>query len=316
MRTATPWRVRAVALARHAAAAAGLGLAWLVVSGSPASAASGDLLGGTVASPSSVVSSVASPAVSEAATIVNALPAVSPAGGSPGEAVSGTTTLLGAVVENAPDVLAPVAHGPLAPVAPILDPVVGGTTAAVGGVVSVVGDASGAAVDDAVLPLPDLVAPASQIAVTIQPAPSAPAPEAVPPVGAEPEAPSAPGQTAVSDPAPSVGPRAVSAPAPWSLTSGYVFTAFAAHHAADALSGILPALPSDEQPLISVLPPAPAPGSLGGSSSGLGGGPIGAAALAAASFSLALLWRVGARLRPAGPPLPTAPAFDPGSTPD
>ncbi|WP_430296170.1 hypothetical protein [Sinomonas sp. B1-1] len=316
MRTATPWRVRAVALARHAAAAAGLGLAWLVVSGSPASAASGDLLGGTVASPSSIVSSVASPAVSEAAAIVNALPAASPAGGTPGEAVSSTTALLGAVVENAPDVLAPVTHGPLAPVAPILDPVVGGTTAAVGGVVSAVGDAAGGAVDDAALPVADLATPVAQIAVAVEPALPAPVPESVPPVGAEAEAPAAPAQAAVLDPAPSVGPRAVSAPAPWSLTSGYAFTAFAAHHAADALSGIVPVLPSDGQPLISVLPPAPAPGSLGGSSSGLGGGPIGAAALAAASFSLGLLRLMGARLRLAGPPLPAAPAFDPGSTPD
>ena len=316
MRTATPWRVRAVALARHAAAAAGLGLAWLVISGSPASAASGDLLGGTVASPSSIVSSVASPVVPEAATVVNALPGGSPAGGTPGKAVSGTTALLGAVVENAPDALAPVMHGPLAPVAPVLDPVVGDTTAAVGGVVSAVGDTAGGAVDDAALPVTDLVAPVTEIVVAVEPALPAPVPESVPPVGAEAEAPAAPAQAAVLDSAPPLSAGAASAPTPWSLASGYAFTAFAAHHAANALSGIVPVLPSDGQPLISVLPPAPAPGSLGGSSSGLGGGPIGAAALAAASFSLGLLWLMGARLRLAGPPLPAAPAFDPGSTPD
>jgi hypothetical protein len=318
MRTATPWRVRAVALARHAAAAAGLGLAWLVISGSPASAASGDLLGGTVASPSSIVSSVASPVVPDAATVVNALPEVSRAGGTPGETVSSTTALLGAIVENAPDALAPVTHGPLAPVAPILDPVVGGTTAAVGGVVSAMGDTAGGAVDDPALPLPltDFVAPVSQIVVAVEPALSAPVSEAVPVVGAEAEAPAAPAQAAVLDSTPPLSAGGASAPTPWSLTSGYAFTAFAAHHAADALSGIVPVLPSDGQPLISVLPPAPAPGSLGGSSSGLGGGPIGAAALAAASFSLGLLWLMGARLRLAGPPLPAAPAFDPGSTPD
>jgi hypothetical protein len=247
---------------------------------------------------------------------VNALPEVSPAGGTPGETVSSTTVLLGAVVEDVPDALAPVTHGPLAPVAPILDPVVGNTAAAVGGVVSVVGDAAGGAVDDAVLPVVDLVTPVADTAVAVEPALPAPLPESVPPVGAEADAPTAPAQAAVLDSAPPLSAGAASAPTPWSLASGYAFTAFAAHHAAEALSSIVPVLPSDGQPLISVLPPAPAPGSLGGSSSGLGGGPIGAAALAAASFSLGLLWLVGARLRLAGPPLPAAPAFDPGSTPD
>ncbi|WP_369046863.1 hypothetical protein [Sinomonas sp. P10A9] len=321
MRIGGRWRARALTVARHAAAAAGLGAAWILLSGAPANAAipsPGDLVGGIVApAPSATASGPMSSVPATTAALAS-----DPGGtlaGLTGTTTSTATSLAGA----APTAVAPLTGGPASPLAPVITPVVEGTTSlaveavgAVGGTVGSVAQGTG----DALAPVAQ---PVGQVLeTTTAPAPARPvpgladifmdtAPAASTPLD-HPGGDSPAGEPMRQDPL--AGEAGLSAAATARPTPPAMAGAFVLDGAAMVASGTgsgWPDLPRDP-----VIAPAPAPTSGESSPSGAGGGSGAATALGASAFSLMLLSRAGGRLGHAATRLPASPSFDPGSTPD
>ncbi|WP_077490366.1 hypothetical protein [Sinomonas mesophila] len=298
MRSESSWRSRAVALVRHAVAAAGLSLAWLALSGSPA-AALGDITDIAGGATSSVVSAVTETA-SAPARLLSGGPDDRPTG-SLGQAASTTTSGLASVVETAPAALEPVLPEPLEPLVPVFEET---TDAAAGLLEDVGGTAAGT------LGLADAVVgnPLTELPVPAPPAP--PVPEVVPAF------PAAPAE-AVPAPEPVAATPAAPVPAVWEPTflARLAASGLPLPFDARAAAAVLGALAGGPVTWHLDLPPYAMPASPGTvGSGGLLGGPL--PALTGGAFLLALVWRVGPRLFPAAPELPGSPAFDPGSTPD
>ncbi|MGT2463745.1 hypothetical protein [Sinomonas atrocyanea] len=119
MRNHADWRSRAGALLRHAAAAAGLGVGWLLLSGGAASAAApppGDLLGSVVAPPASIASAARTPAVGAVSRTTAAL--TSDPVGTVAGLTAGTTTSRATGLRSLPNAVEPLIEGPLAPLSP------------------------------------------------------------------------------------------------------------------------------------------------------------------------------------------------------
>ncbi|MDP9883215.1 hypothetical protein J2W21_000705 [Sinomonas atrocyanea] len=338
MRNHADWRSRARSLVRHAAAAAGLGVGWLLLSGGAASAAApppGDLLGSVVAPPVAAASSpghstpsLLSASVSTGALgkrVAGTLPRTTaaltsdPVGTVAGLA-AGATTSTASELRALPGAVEPLTNGPLAPLSPVLAPVVSGTAGALGSAVDAVGSAAQdvAHTTTAVLPAPRVEVPVPVPA----PVPAHPAPVAAQ-AGGTPDLPGtadAVPAAEASRAATGSGPRAFEAvPADSSLdsttrsllTGPFVSAALMVDAAASAV------LPDDPAPSFPTLPWLPATaGSVDGGLLGPGGSGPSPAALAAAGFALALAWRAGPRVHPRAVRVPALPAFDPGSTPD
>ncbi|MDQ0259420.1 hypothetical protein [Sinomonas atrocyanea] len=320
MRDHADWRTGALALVRHAAAAAGLGLGWLLLSGGAASAA------GLPPDPS-VLSPSSGPGIVGALARTTAPLASDPIGTGAGPAAA-TASSVASQVRAVPQAVEPLTDGPLAPLSPVLAPVVSGTAGTLGSAVDSAGTAAQAVADGtrAVLPAPLAGTPAPVLSAPVisTPVPSAPILSAA--VGAqaaetrEASGTSSGGQaagaaSAASRPfpqAPAAGRAGSSADAVlrFLVTGPLVPAALMA----DAARAVLPDVPAPGFPTLPALPTAA--GSADGSLVGSGGAGPGAAALAAAGFALALAWRAGPRVRPQAVPLPPLPAFDPGSTPD
>ena len=302
MRSESSWRSRAVALARHAAGAAGLGLGWLLLTGSPATALGEitDIAGGTT---SSVVATVSETVAAPLGLVPGGADAARSTTGALGGATGTTTSSLASVVEAAPAALEPVLPAPLEPLVPVLDETAGTAS----GLVQDLGGTATGAIElaDAVIadpaqlvPLPvpalpglepvDVPAPAPETSLAMEPtahaAPPA-APDAVQPIWE-----------------PTILVRLAASGALASEAGALV-------SAAGTTAGWPEVWRLDFAPLHAT--PA-SPGSLG--SGGVLGGSL--LALASGAFLLALLWRAGPRLFPASLSLPGSPAFDPGSTPD
>lgn len=317
MRTGATWRARVLALARHTVAAAGLGLAWLLISGGPAAAsepAANDPLG-AIAAPAPAVPSAGG--IVSSALRTTAAPASDPTG-TAGALVDTTTAAASSGVQALPDAIAPLTAGPLEPIAPVITPVADSSTAALGDVLGTVGGTVGdvaAGAGDALAPVTQPVLHALQPGVLSTEAPREDG-LAVPPVPVPRS--DVPADSAVASPdgaaASPDGEPAASDPAGLltNLVRPAVFAigTVAAHGSAAAdpdFPGPPPAPP---------LPLTPAFGSLGESSFGQGGGAGGLAGLAASAFGLVLLWRASPRRRPSAVQIPASAAFDPGSTPD
>ena len=306
MRSESSWRSRAVAFARHAAGAAGLGLGWLLLAGSPATAL-GDLTDFADDATSSVVATVSETAAAPVKLLPGGEDAARSTTGALSGAASTTTSSVASVVETAPAAVEPVLPAPLEPLVPVLEE----TTGAASALVEDVGGTATGAIDlaDAVVTDPGQILPL--LPATVSPPASESA--VVPP--------SSPAETTavlVEPAAPEAEPAAAAPIQPvWEPTflvrlaaSGLALTpeAQAVVPALGAMAAWPDAVRLDVGPVHAV--PA-SPGTVG--SGGPGGSLL---ALASGAFLLALLWRAGPRLFPASPSLPRPPAFDPGSTPD
>jgi hypothetical protein len=335
MRLAPKARIRVLRLARHAAVAAGLGVGWLLLGGSPASASqdasppvpvSSQVLSPTViaepvaASPVRTVSAAAEAAMAALPSAVRARGAVLPLQNTAGPATAATIKAVGPAVAAAPAAVSPVLQGPLKPVAPVVT-VVTVVTDTASRLAQTAADAGRALTATAATPLGvPLAGPLS---------PSAPAggPEqAAGPVVNRADASAAPGAASGAD----AGQRArTEASAPqdppaWAAggrcrasvtvrTLGWSTLQPEAGVAGQGLGGGIPA-PLGPPPLPG-MPPATPPGAGAG---GTGGpvAPAGGTATLAAGFLLAPAFLLLRRARPPRSLMPTLPAFDPGSTPD
>ncbi|MDQ4504152.1 hypothetical protein [Sinomonas sp. ASV322] len=285
MRLTPPARSRALAFLAHAVAAAGLGLGWLLLSGTAADASNGPAI--PPPAPASVTSAVA-PVVQAASGALPAVPGLQAAGAA---TVQRTTTALAASVESAPSAAAPVLTGPLAPAAPVAQSL----ASAVGHTVASAGDTLSQVVA-APLPIVDaLVTPAGQAPsgdVSLPAAPVLVASEQVqlaPPVGDD--------------------GKAVTPGAPGEARDWLAFTLSATPSGA-ALAAGDPRAALPDEPLFSPEPARSGSGSASASADGPG------AATLAAGFLLAPAWLVSGRMRGPCGLMPPSPAFDPGSTPD
>ena len=302
MRSESSWRSRAAALARHAAGAAGLGLAWIVLSGSPAAALGEitDIVGGAA---SSVVSTVSDTAAAPVQILPGGEDAAGPVTGTLGGVTSTTTSSLASVVEAAPAAVGPVLPEPLEPLVPVLEE----TTGAASGLVQDLGGTTAG-----VLELADTVV---EDPLQVLPVPAAPPlPDIV-----TPPAPTQPAASSVPAPAADSASLIAAAPAQpvWEPTILVRLAASGLALAPEARA-LVPVLGSFTGPPdgwrfdLSLLAMPASPGAVG--SGGMLGGPL--LALAGGAFLLALMWRAGPRLFRSAPGLPASPAFDPGSTPD
>lgn len=320
---------RVLSFARHATIAAGLGLGWLLLGGSSASAASDPAPAlpitapPAVSAPASAVLAPASAVLAPASAVLDAVPhaavpltapvtravpivqdlpqAVPQLQTAATSAVQGTTTTLGQAVDAVPAVAAPVLQGPLEP----LNPLVGAAASSLGQAVTTAG---GGVSDTLSAPVPvALPDPLPSLA-------SAPLAPAADPGAAVPGDQTSPDGAAFAD-------SATIDPAAWGQ-------AILAGLGPDWSYGVLPAAaaleelgtetqaPAGTPPLPQPDVPLPAP--FGAASSGgswAPSGPAGTATLAAA-FLLAPLFMLLGRTRPARGLVPSSPAFDPGSTPD
>ncbi|GAB3281056.1 hypothetical protein GCM10027449_22150 [Sinomonas notoginsengisoli] len=329
MRDDATWRTRWLSFGRHAAAAAGLGVGWLLLSAGSAAAsapAAGDLLG-TVAAPAPSSSVSALPGTVGSASGTTTALASNPTG-TAAHLVQTATSAASTAVQTLPAVTAPLTEGLLAPLAPVVESVSAGSTAALGNVLGTVAGVTGevtAVASDASVPLiqvpaPVLLADATSGHVAVEADSQAAPPPAAVLEAAVPEAP-APQAVAVNAEV-GLGNAVASAdqnagasyrgdllgdllrPAPFSIAVLISHAPAAAHPDAPGW----PAAPP--------LPYLPAPGSLGSSYVGPWSGAGSLSALTAVAFGLLLLWRFGPRLHPWATPLPASPCFDPGSTPD
>ena len=302
-------RPRALGLLRHAIAAAGLGLGWLLLSG-PAASAMGDPLGAEslLEAPLSSVSSVVAPLTESGVE------------SAPSALVESTTTTLAETVEAVPPAVAPVLTGPLEPLAPV----VSGASSDVGGLITTVGDTVGSVgatvgdVVDAVVPTPlPLPEPPPAPVLTgplpgpVAPPASAPAPESAPVHDAIAPAasPASPGGPASVDPAGIV----VSARA--LLAWGWSMPDLVA--APPAVIGSATVGPPDDAPDGPwTFPLFDRQLWLGSGPTGSFGGGFTTTAMLAAALVLPALLLLTVRKRPYAGSVPASPAFDPGSTPD
>lgn len=313
MRNHAGWHSRARALVRHAAAAAGLGIGWLILSGGAASATPGspdDLLAAVVAPPASQASSSSADPSGAAGLVGAAVRTTTPLTADPTGTVAGLTTTatstIASDVRALPATVDPLTEGPLAPLSPVVAPVVDDA----GGALGVVGSAAQTAADagSAVLPLHVVpLAPAEQ--------------PAIPPADSSLAAPSiTPGEPGTVASEGGLGAATASAvlPAPADPTVDAMLAGPMMRAATAAVeAGFRPQLsdgPAPGWPVAPALPPAP--GSAGGAVFSFGGDASGLASLAAVGFALALAWRAGPLTGRGTFRLPAAPAFDPGSTPD
>ncbi|KHL01076.1 hypothetical protein [Sinomonas humi] len=328
MRLAPEARHRVLSLARHAAVAAGLGVGWLLLGGSSASASSDPTPPLPVSSQvlsSPVVNAPAQLTATAVKPVAAALPPVAPVQelvapaqdavpqvqNEVASAVKSTTTALSSAVAATPSVVAPVLQGPLEP----LEPVVTHTASRLGQTVAKVGNAVSAAPSPVAVNLPSPVTASTPAAA---PAPASPVLAAPSPNVANPSVEASP------DGAPTAGQPATQAPAVErfaSLATGssgvgaLSWAAFWASVLPNSL-GTVAQTPLDLPPLTQpVAPPAGPSDSAGGGSSGPTPPVQGNAALAA-EFSLAPLFFLLGRARPRRELVPASPAFDPGSTPD
>lgn len=317
MRNHAGWHSRARALVRHAAAAAGLGIGWLILSGGAASATPGspdDLLAAVVAPPASQASSSSADPSGAAGLVGAAVRTTTPLTADPTGTVAGLTTTatstMASDVRALPTTVDPLTEGLLAPLSPIVAPVVDDAGGALGGALEVVGSAAQTAADagSAVLPLHVVpLAPAEKPAIPL--ADSSLAASSITP--GEPS-------TVASDG--DLGAAAANAalPAPADPTVDAMLAGPMMRAATAAVeAGFRPQLsdgPAPGWPAAPALPPAP--GSAGGAVFSFGGDASGLASLAAVGFALALAWRAGPLTGRGAFRLPAAPAFDPGSTPD
>lgn len=336
MRLAPEARHRVLSLARHAAVAAGLGVGWLLLGGSSASASSDPIPPLPVSSQVLASPVVSSPVQAASAAVKPVTAALPPSAGvqqpapqlqnTVASAIGSTTTALGATVTAAPAVVAPVLQGPLEPLAPVVTHAASGlgqTATTVGGAIS---DTAAAPVPVA---LPDPLGPSAPAApkpAAGSGAPSTGAPDV--PAAAATAAPalaetspgeSSPAQVALADvtatQAPVVelstdrGQASLTAGAPdWSTIWS---TAAVIQQGLDA---------SEQAPLGAPLMPEPDVPLAAPTGSGAGGAgptsPVSGAAALAAGFLLAPLFFLLGRTRPLQGFVPASPAFDPGSTPD
>lgn len=305
MRSESSWRSRAVALARHAAGAAGLGLGWLLLSGSPA-AALGDLTDIASGATSSLTSTVSETVAAPAKLLAGGENSTKSTPGTLSGAASTTTSSLASVVQAAPPALEPVLPAPLEPLVPVLEETTGTASGLVQDVGGTAAGAVGLAEDVVADPVLGVPLPVTLPLPVLEPVP-------VPPLTPEP-VPAALAPPVESAPAP------VAAPVQpvWEPTilvrlaaSGLAIAPEA--RAAVPVLGTLAGWPETWRLDVVLLHAVPAsPGAVG--SGGMTGGSL--LALTGGAFLLALLWRAGPRLFSAAPSLPSSPAFDPGSTPD
>ena len=302
MRSESSWRSRAAALARHAAGAAGLGLAWIVLSGSPAAALGEitDIVGGAA---SSVVSTVSDTAAAPVQILPGGEDAAGPVTGTLGGVTSTTTSSLASVVEAAPAAVEPVLPEPLEPLVPVLEETTGAASGLVqdlGGTTTDVLELADTVVEDPLQVLPVPVAPPAP-GITTSPAPAQPAAAAAVP--------------APADSAPALATAPVEPVWEPTILVRLAASGLALAPEARAMVPVLGSLtgpPDSWQFDLSLLAMPASPGTLG--SGGMLSSPL--LALAGGGFLLALMWRAGPRLFRAAPGLPASPAFDPGSTPD
>lgn len=316
-------RLRALAVMRHAAVAAGLGLGWLLLSGSAASALDDPLGAGSLLGTSPPTSSVTAPITSTAATVTRA-PATSIQASS--ALAQGTTTAVASTAQALPSSATPVLTGPLAPLAPGVT----GTTSDVGKTINSVGNTLGDTVS-APLPVPAPVpvpAPpplADQLTVppSIDPAapPAAPAADQaaaaaeVRPASTSPDGPTAEtlviGNSATSRPLDAVGYLLAW---DWSVSRSVLATSVMA--TPGALISAASGSPGDVPDGPSIFPPIDHPMWLGSSTSGSSGGGLLNIGMLASALMLVPILLASRRKRHAGGRVPPSPAFDPGSTPD
>ncbi|MCH6471276.1 hypothetical protein [Sinomonas terrae] len=336
MRLTPEARQRVLSLARHAAVAAGLGVGWLLLGGSSASASSDPapplpVSSQVLASPvTNAPVELAAPVVKPLAaalppvsavqqssrqlqTVQEAVPqaqeAVPQVQESVASAVESTTTTLGSAVAAAPSVVAPVLQGPLEP----LEPVVTHSASGLGQSVAQVGKAVS---DTAASPAPVSLPDTQNLVPAAVPKPTAPPLTAgsadVPNPSADVQLTDAPTASAPAAVAPAVelfaGLGAVYASPDWAGLS--------VPAAVLQSLGTVALAPLDAPPL--ALPDAP-PATPSDSGAGGSGGPIspvqGNASLAA-EFLLAPLFILLGCIRSRRGLVPASPTFDPGSTPD
>ncbi|GAB4100488.1 hypothetical protein [Sinomonas halotolerans] len=291
-------RARALTALRHAAAAAGLGLGWLLLS-APAASALDDLLGAD-----SLLGAPTAPTAELA----------------PVDTVGRTTTMLASVADAAAPAAHPLLTGPLEPLAPV----VGGVVSEIGDAVTAVGDVVGALPAPSVsvpIPLPEpLPLPALPPSVLPVAPPAAPAP------AVSPAAPAAPGSAPVLDTAPVLAPPAGEGTGPAAPGDGPRATLESGRVWDWSMPVFSLERPAELGPAAERLPSG-APGGpwaiplferqlwLGSGLAGASGAGAPGAVLAAAVLLPALL-QLTARNRPRRAHAPASPAFQPGSTPD
>ena len=312
-------RLRALAVVRHATVAAGLGLGWLLLSGSAASASSdllgtGDLLGTATSAP---VTSVAAPVTNTVSQVTtDPVQTVTNTQSAGSTLVQSTTTTLATTVEAVPSVAQPVLTGPLAPLAPVVT----GTTSDVGQTITTVGNTlSGTVSTPLPLPAPAPVkepapapAPAADPVAVNEPAPAptsaaVPTPEAEPGPAAVPAAP--PTSTDAQPAGDAAGTMGEVAAWDWSLLGAATAPADGFQHAATGSPTGSPGEPWTS-PLLAQ------PMRLGSGGAGSSGGGLTSPAALVSAFILVPLLLVSYRNRAVGGTVPPSPAFDPGSTPD
>ncbi|WP_139346570.1 hypothetical protein [Sinomonas mesophila] len=295
-------RSRAFVALRHALAATGLGLGWLLIS-SAAASASGDLLGADalLGSPTVSTSSVLEPVTDAVA------PATSSAADQGSAVVQGTTTALAGAVETLPSVTEHVLTGPLEPLAPV----VSGAASGVGDAITTVGDTLGNTVST-LPPLPDLLpVPVPELTPVVAPLPGVMPGDDAPPAEASTvpraaDAPTSVDPTSTVDLASTARAMLVWG---WPVPGSSVTAAVALPSTAGGSPGETPgdtwAFPLLGQPLW-----------LGSGTAGPSGGGLLSLALLSAALLLPPLLLVHARRLPFHGTVPASPAFDPGSTPD
>jgi hypothetical protein len=316
LRDHADWRGRALALARHAAAAAGVGIGWLLLSGAAATAAPGtpdDLVGAVLSAPATATSGTGAPNIPGPVTMLTrtTAPLTSDPVGTAADLSSAASGSSASGLRALPAAVEPITEGPLRPLSPVLAPVVTGTAGALGGTVEVVGgaaqtvaDAGSAVLSGPLLPAGQLGAPAADVPADAAPALAEGAASETPAGGPVDSGSSADVVGTIPDASAGVLARALFA-GPILSTAVPVGAAFQTAPAGAPVPGFpeAPALP------LAAVPSGGGLFSLGGDASGL-------AALAAAAFTLSVAWRAGPLGRARTLILPAAPAFDPGSTPD
>ena len=333
MRLAPEARHRVLSLARHAAVAAGLGVGWLLLGGSSASASS-DPTPPVPVSSQVLASPVTNAPVELAAPVVRplaaALPPVSavqqssrqPQEAAPqvqeavpqvqeavASAVESTTTTLGSAVAAAPSVVAPVLQGPLEP----LEPVVTHSASGLGQSVAQVGKAVS---DTAASPAPVSLPDTQNLVPAAAPKPTAP--------------PLTAGSAGVLNPSadvqltdePTASAPAAVAPAVelfaglGAVSAGPEWAGLSVPAAVLQSLGTVALAPLDAPPLAQPDGPPAAPSDSGAGGSGGPISPVQGNASLAAEFLLAPLFILLGRIRPPRGLVPASPTFDPGSTPD
>lgn len=290
-------RLRALAVMRHAAVAAGLGLGWLLLSGSAASALDDPLGAGSLLGTSPTTSSVTAPITSTAATVTRA-PATSIQASS--ALAQGTTTAVASTAQALPSSATPVLTGPLAPLAPGVT----GTTSDVGKTINSVGNTLGDTVS-APLPVPAPAPAADQAAAAAEVRPASTSPD-----GPTAETPVI-GNSATSRPLDAVGYLLAW---DWSVSRSVLATSVMA--TPGALISAASGSPGDVPDGPSIFPPIDHPMWLGSSTSGSSGGGLLNIGMLASALMLVPILLASRRKRHAGGRVPPSPAFDPGSTPD